>query len=141
MSVGQGISVAVSGSTCRAANLNQALQGIGTDQSGIKNNATNSFFVVCPLTLENTGSDEDYTNAQIEVLFPSGGGEMTCVFRFEFVGGSFQSFSMPMMSTNQRHVAIAGPPLPPAVDVSATPNGTVVCPLDPGEGIAWIFVF
>jgi len=133
-----GAGIVVSGATCKAVNLNQARRGISNDFRGVKNNSTTeSFFVVCPLVQDDTQTA--YTSVDIQPLFPVGGGEMTCILRFQnLTTGAFFNVSVPMTSTVER------PPFTSkffaAQSPNSSPNATLTCPLDPGEGLEWVFL-
>lgn len=125
------------GIDCRAANLNQALQGIGTDQFGVRNNSdTDDFFVVCPL--HHDGGDHD--TIQMQPLFPSGGGDMGCVLRLQnFSTGAFIFVTVNISETEARPSFVSetfGP-----FSAFTNPNVTIVCPLGPDEGIEWLWFF
>lgn len=123
----------ISGSSCNGANLNQALKGLGTNQFGITNNGSQSFFVVCPIDGLNFVL---YDRFVMTATFPASGGDMTCVLRFQnFTTGSFTAFMLNISSTGTRasDSRLFGP-----IDVDADPNTSVVCPLDPGEGVEFL---
>ena len=85
-----------SGMNCEAANLNQALQGIGWSQAGVKNNSTSPFFVVCPMDwVSNFGT---ITIASVMATFP-GSGTVECTARAErWQTGAYTSVSFTISS-------------------------------------------
>ena len=121
----------MSGSLCEAANLNQALQGIGWSQAGVKNNATSSFFVVCGLSWVFGSTFTE--GVRVNGAFPnSTGGIIECTVRSnDFITGTFITSSFTIDNTlNGFGQGVAAFP---ALD--SFPNATIVCALDPGEGI------
>lgn len=62
---------------CSAANLSQALLGIGNSQLGIVNNATIPLFVVCSVDVDAL----PVTDVQIDALIAAPGGDITCTYR------------------------------------------------------------
>ena len=121
-----------SGTKCEAANLNQALAGIGWSQAGVRNNATTPFFVVCPM-------DWDYfsptTNlAHVLATFPGNTGAVDCIARAQLLSGAYTSASFTVNAGNGGIGADRGVDAK-SIDFSGALNGTVVCALDPGEGI------
>ena len=125
---------ALSGTFCRAANLNQALQGIGWSQAGIRNNASTSYFVVCGLAVEFDSTNADPVTNDIVVvgIFPGPTGQIECILRTQdLTSGSFTNSAFTIVSgANNRGTAttITTASLP-------SPNANFVCALDPGEGI------
>lgn len=141
-----------SGADCNAANLSQALLGIGTSQFGITNNATIPLFIVCSVDFTFTDGLEDVT---VEAAFPAGGGSIPCTFRSgTALGTGFFTISF-TINAGVDETANADPSSPlrgrdsalsenPAVAPNfpsdgAGPNNTVVCALDPGEGVTAVF--
>lgn len=128
-----------SGAACEAANLNQALQGLDKDQFGIvNNNATKSFFVVCPVLVD---GNRNLLNVTVSAIFP-GSGQIECVWRsVNYQTGSFVSASMTIISgsalSDSNHgsnsIVDATGFAPPTI--SNDHNSSLVCALDPGEGI------
>jgi hypothetical protein len=126
-----------SGVNCSAANLNQALEGMGWSQRGVQNNAASPFFVVCPADLDEFGASN--TAANVVATFPGATGTVECTARAQAMAdGSFISVALNVDSgvgsvgTN-RGFANA------ALTFTDFTTGTIVCALDPGEGIeaAW----
>jgi hypothetical protein len=121
-----------SGSSCMAANLTQALAGIGWSQAGVVNNSTTPFFVVCPLE-----TFELIFPIGVTALgtFPAGGGTIECTFRTQdVVTGTYLSTAF----TITGGVPAGFPPnrgVGEAPFTLAGPHNTMVCALDPGEGI------
>lgn len=124
-----------SGTTCMAANLTQALKGIGWSQAGVVNNATSSFFVVCPMLW---GSNTQ-TAFRMGASFP-GSGTVECTVRLQHhTTGSYTGATFTVSSgqnTGNPNNGINGVS---QLDFTNVRNGTVVCALDPGEGIEWVF--
>lgn len=125
---------ALSGTFCRAANLNQALQGMGWSQRGVQNNSSTSFFVVCGLTGDFDSTNVNPITNDIEVVgtFPGSTGQIECTLRTQDLAtGTFTSSSFNIASTaTNRGTATAN-----TVASSPSPNTTFVCALNPGEGI------
>jgi hypothetical protein len=124
-----------SGTNCDAANLTQAMQGIGKSQAGVKNNADSSFFVVCPLELV-TG----ISGVVALGTFPASGGTIECTFRSQFIStGAYTSTTFVITGGLP-----AGFPTNRGFSGSAVTGGglnnTLVCALDPGEGIEFTFM-
>ena len=124
--------VIAGGTNCRAANLTQALAGMGWSQRGVQNNATSAFFVVCP-----TDQDSFLPNANANVLatFPGASGTVECTVRTQAsVDGSFTSVALNVdagaggAGANRGFANVAR-------STAGSVNNTVVCALDPGEGI------
>jgi len=124
------------GAQCEAANLGQALQGIGWDQFGVVNNSNRSFFVVCPLT-RNFG--EPISFGTIYATFPSSGGSIPCTWRaLDPFDGSQQFMNVTILAgTTSAGVPELGLVLVDTAFDSDSGNvhWSVVCALDPGEGI------
>ena len=121
-----------SGADCMAANLNQALQGIGWSQRGVVNNATSPFFVVCPMEWDAGALNP--VNAVVFATFP-GSGVIECTARSQnAISGVFTSVSFTVTSGQNTGVAETG------ANVAALTfngvNNSIVCALDSGEGIS-----
>ena len=124
-----------SAATCEAANLNQALQGIGWNQRGVTNNATTSFFVVCPMELDLSAPAP--TNAVVFASFP-GSGVIECTARSQNTfSGVFTTVSFTVGSGQNTGVAETGANV--GVLTINGYNNTIVCALDPGEGVTSIY--
>ena len=125
---------ALSGTFCRAANLNQALQGMGWSQRGVKNNSSRSFYVVCGLTGDFDSTNVNPVTNEVVVvgIFPGSTGQIECTLRTQdLTTGTFRSSSFTIVSTpTNRGTATAS-----TTASSPGPNTTIVCALNPGEGI------
>lgn len=137
--------VANSGAVCKAANLGQALLGMGSSQLGIVNNASIPLFVVCTVTFV-MGKPADIV---VEAIFPGPGNSILCTFRLGvFNDPTFFSSTVTIESgdnganpdtiptrgfdtINMEHGAGTVTGLQRSISL----NQTVVCALDPGEGI------
>jgi hypothetical protein len=124
--------VLAGGTNCRAANLTQALAGMGWSQRGVQNNAASPFFVVCP-----TDQDSFLRNPDANVLatFPGATGTVECTVRTQHTdGGAFTSVALNVdagvggVGANRGFGSVAR-------TTTGSVNNTVVCALDPGEGI------
>ena len=120
------------GTNCRAANLNQALAGMGWSQRGVQNNASSSFFVVCPADVD---TFDPSTSASVLATFPGASGTVECTARAQAsVDGTFTSVALNVDSgvgavgTNRGFANVA-------ILSTDSANNTIVCALDPGEGI------
>ena len=130
-----------SGTTCMPANLTQALKGIGWSQAGVVNNATSSFFVVCPLMW----GINIPIGLHMGASFP-GSGTVDCTVRVQDkTNGSYTGTTFTVSSgqtTGNPDNGIGSVELPDiVVNGMSNYNATVVCALDPGEGIEWLFPF
>jgi len=120
-----------SGSNCEAANLNQALQGIGWSQGGVKNNSTAAFFVVCPLDWDSTNPTPGA--AVVSASFP-GSGTIDCTARSQnLTDGSYVSGAFTVSSGDNTGNPVSG--INAGSLTFTGVNNTVVCALDPGEGV------
>lgn len=145
-----------SGADCNAANLGQALLGIATNQIGIINNASIPLFIVCSVDVDR---DNNFVDVFIEGIFPAGGGTIPCTFRVNNLGGGgFRSAALIIVSGTFNSPAISPSILPPitpvrgytsvnadngdgtvnALDIFNGLSITVVCALDPDEGIGGV---
>ena len=125
-----------SGSNCEAANLNQALAGIGWSQGGVKNNSTTPFFVVCSIDWDATAVN---STAFAAASFP-GSGTVECTVREQDIAdGSFASTSLTVNSGQNTGNPASGFNSVVAPFGAGGLNVTVVCALDPGEGITWTY--
>jgi len=126
----------ISGTNCMAANLNQALQGIGWSQGGVKNNSTSPFFVVCPVDLDTLGLTT--VNAITGATFP-GSGTVECTARSQnLIDNSYNSASFTVTAGQLTGNPNSGYNFTPIDFSGSRVNNTIVCALDPGEGIAWV---
>jgi len=126
------------GAQCEAANLGQALKGIGWNQVGVVNNSDRSFFVVCPLT-RNAGETSP-VGGGIYATFPSGGGSIPCTWRaLDPFDGSRQFMNVTVVSgSTSAFVPTLGAADVTLISFDTDPGNrhwSVVCSLDPGEGI------
>lgn len=134
-----------SGAACEAANLHQALQGLDKNQFGvINNNATKSFFVVCPVLVD--GNRTLFT-VLVSAVFPGRRSEqIECVWRnVDYRTGNFVSAAMTILPATAGSDANHGANdilsatgfAPPGVETRH--DSSLVCALDPGEGITAFF--
>ena len=127
----------VSGTSCESANLNQALQGIGWSQGGVKNNSMASFFVVCPMDIDTTQTPP--SAALAGASFSGSGAVVECTARVQdLTTGGFTSAAFTVSAgenTGNPNTGWSGA----ALSFTGIVNATVVCALDPGEGISWVF--
>ena len=132
-----GASDYLSGMNCEAANLTQALQGLGKSQRGVQNNNPNaSFFVVCPID-RNTFSSVA-TNVFVGATFP-GSGSVECTVRSQnWLSAAFTISSFTVDSANFTGDPNTGYDFIQFSFPNGGTNSTVVCALGPGEGIQWI---
>lgn len=134
-----------SGAVCSAANLTQALLGMTTDQNGIVNNASIPLFVVCTVTTEVTTLPLNGIDIAVQAIFPAAGGSITCIFRSAALGmPGFSSAQVTIdsgvpagFSPLRGFDSIDGENGAGTLDGSFAggSNLTLVCALDPGEGI------
>ena len=150
-------------STCQATNLGQALQGIGWSQFGVRNNAetsivplrrVTSFLVVCPLifdhlTLSNPTAQKAHVWATFPGPTPAGApkapaqspGIVECTARFQDLFGAFTSHYFEVNAGSPPVVGLyRGANFSATTDLNFTINATVVCALDPGEGIEATYI-
>jgi len=130
--------VIAGGTNCRAANLTQALAGMGWSQRGVQNNATSPFFVVCPTDLDEFGTPS--SSANVLATFPGATGTVECTARAQAMAdGSFISVALNVDSGVGSVGANRGFANAALAYSDTTTNSTIVCALDPGEGIeaAW----
>jgi hypothetical protein len=125
-----------SGTNCRAANLTQALAGMGWSQRGVQNNATSPFFVVCPADVD---TFDPSISASVLATFPGASGTVECTARAQSaIDGTFTSVALNVDSgvgavgTNRGFANVA-------ILSTGSANNTIVCALDPGEGIEAAF--
>ena len=122
------------GSACNPATLGQALNlGFTTNQFGVSNPGTSSFFVVCPIHRQSDGIfDTVFVGA--ELTDPTGG-EIDCVVRLaEPDNANLNAFPLTLTrgtaGYEQTNIAIT-------IESGFDVNGTIVCALEPGETIIW----
>lgn len=120
----------MSATGCESANLNQALQGMGWSQEGVKNNGTSPFFVVCPI---NWDFGDTINEVGLRGFFPGSTGEIECTVRAQAFDGSYETAALTVINDGSgRATAWTGAVL---TSVTGAANTTVVCALESGEGI------
>lgn len=134
-----------SGADCQAANLSQALLGVSNSQNGIVNNATIPLFVVCSVDVTSIpGVPVSNLGVIVGAVFPAAGGTIPCTLRGGFVdlpGFLSASFTIaPLGISPQSGVGSTGAGALGDVLDGGGVNLTIVCALDPGEGITFVLV-
>jgi len=130
--------IGTSGASCEAANLNQANRGIGWSQDGVTNNSTSSFFVVCPALSDwNKQGGGEPQSIIVGATFP-GSGTIECTARAQDIfDASYTSISFTVSAGQSSPSNINYGFSDGIISFAASINATVVCALDPGEGIKW----